>query len=189
VKLHTRGKVTLASGFGIGAPAAVCALEILNALGVKRAVTLGTAGTLSPKLDIGGILICEKAVRDEGTSHHYLEPAKYAFPGKELTEKLKKTLEEKGIKAGCAPVWTTDAPYRETVEEIQQYRREGVMAAEMEAAAVFCAAQRLGMQAAAAFVISDDLSQPEWRPCFGGKAVAQSMETLFNAVLDCLEGN
>ena len=65
-------KVGVVGGFGIGAPAACVVLEGLIAFGVKRFVSVGFAGSLQPDLRIGDIVVCDKAIRDEGTSYHYL---------------------------------------------------------------------------------------------------------------------
>ncbi len=62
--------------FGIGAPAVALKLELLIAWGVKRFVSIGTAGGLQKNIGIGDIIVCDRAIRDEGTSHHYLPYAK-----------------------------------------------------------------------------------------------------------------
>ena len=74
----TGGRVGLLGQFGIGAPAAAAALEELAAMGTPAFVSVGTAGSLQRNLDIGDLVLCEAAIRDEGVSHHYLPPAKLA---------------------------------------------------------------------------------------------------------------
>jgi nucleoside phosphorylase len=83
--------------------------------------------------------------------------------------------------------WTTDAPFRETAAEVEQYRKEGVLAVDMEAAAVFAAGQRLGVQAAALFAIGDSVSEVPsslvWRLDFDFRKTLRGLEILSEAAL------
>jgi len=90
----THGKIAIIGNFGIGAPIAVTLLEELIAFGVKIFISIGTAGTLQKDIKIGSLMACDKAIRDEGTSHHYLKHAKYAYASKEMTKKIKASLEK-----------------------------------------------------------------------------------------------
>lgn len=151
---------------GPGAPFASIVVEELAALGVKQFLIVGIAGSLNPRIQTGSMVVCSKALRDEGTSHHYRKPAPYARPNGALTNLLKSRLEREGIPFVEGPTWTTDAPYRETVPEIRRYRKAGVLTVEMEAAAVFTVSKTLGRRAAALFVISDHLDEKGWKPRF-----------------------
>ena len=86
-------------------------------------------------------MVCEKAIRDEGTSHHYLKPSKYAYASKDMTQKIKNSLDKFKQKYFVGTSWTIDAPYRETVAEATQYQKEGVATVEMEASALFAVSQ------------------------------------------------
>jgi purine-nucleoside phosphorylase len=180
------GGIGLSGGFGIGAPAVVTILEELIALGARRFVSVGTAGALAKELRIGDVVICERAVRDEGVSHHYLAPARYATASPALTARL----EEAVRAAGLAPVrgtsWTIDTPYRETVAEARHYQAEGVLTVEMEAAALFAVADYRGVDLAAAFVISDSLAELVWDPQFGAGATLSGLVALFDAAREAL---
>jgi hypothetical protein len=121
---------------GFGAPTAVMTLEELIAFGIKKFVNLGAAGGLQQNMNIGDIVICDRAIRDEGTSFHYLPGEKFAYASPELTERLNTAFERKGIECSRGTSWTTDAPYRETNEELRQYRSEGVATVEMETSAL-----------------------------------------------------
>ena len=79
---ETKNKIAIIGKFGIGAPVVATLLEELIAFGVKRFISIGTAGTLQKHLDIGELIVCEKAIRDEGTSYHYLKASKYAYASK-----------------------------------------------------------------------------------------------------------
>jgi nucleoside phosphorylase len=74
----TSGRVGLPGQFGIGAPAAAAAPEQLAAMGASAFVSVGAAGSLQRDLDIGDLVLCEAAIRDEGVFHCYLPPAKLA---------------------------------------------------------------------------------------------------------------
>lgn len=140
---------------GIGAPNAVTVFEELIALGGREFLNIGTAGGLHRE----GIFLCEKALRDEGTSHHYLPKRKFSFPDSELTKRLESILKERKIKYNKGATWTIDAPYRETKAEIEKYSRNGISTVEMEAAALFAVAKYRKVKIAALFVVSDVLEK------------------------------
>jgi uridine phosphorylase len=151
---------------GPGAPYAAIVVEELAALGVRRFLIAGIAGSLQPKLRAGSLVICNRALRDEGTSHHYAGPSVFAYPSSKLTRVLRSTLERHGTSFTVGPTWTTDAPYRETIPEVRRYRKQGILTVEMEASAVFSVARCRGCEAAAMFVISDHLDERGWEPRF-----------------------
>lgn len=169
---------------GSGAPFAAMAVEELAALGVRRFVIVGIAGSLQPDVRVGSMVLCDRALRDEGTSHHYLAPSRFALPSPSLTRVIRSRLgtESAGFRHG--PTWTTDAPYRETVPEIRRYRKMGILTVEMEASAVFSVARCRKCEAAALFVISDHLDEQGWEPRFHDsrkalrKALALTVEAL-----------
>ncbi|MCP5025763.1 MAG: nucleoside phosphorylase, partial [Actinomycetia bacterium] len=133
----TDGRVGLVGGFGIGAPAAAARLEELIALGSTRFISIGMAGGLQHDLAIGDLVLCDRAVRDEGVSHHYLPPDRWALPDAVLTGELGAALRAGGHEVAVGGAWTIDTPYRETPAEIAHYRDDGVLVVEMEAAALF----------------------------------------------------
>lgn len=182
---ETEGKVAI-TRFGIGAPAAAILAEELIAWGVKSFISVGTAGTLQSHIKIGDIVLCERAIRDEGTSFHYLEPAKYAEPCKTLTDNLETQLKNQNLKYVRGTSWTTDAPYRETLDEARNYQAEGVAAVDMEAAALFAVGTFRKVHVAAMFSISDSLAGLKWEPHFHSRETQQGLEQLFQAALRAL---
>lgn len=170
--LREYGLYRLAPGVGVsvvggpGAPNAVLYVEELAAMGARRFVVIGMAGSLQPSAQVGSFVVCTRALRDEGTSFHYLGPAAFARPTAKLVRDLKATLDRHRIPYTSGPTWTTDAPYRETVAEVRRYRREGIVTVEMEASAVFSVARALGREAAALFVVSDLVRERGWEPRF-----------------------
>jgi uridine phosphorylase len=169
----------------VGAPAAAIVIEELAALGVKTVVGVGTAGGLSPDLEIGQAVVCSAALRDEGTSHHYSPPGRWALPDSELLASLRLALPD----AAVGPSWTTDAPYRETAEEIAAYREEGILTVDMEASAMFTVGASLDIQIASVFCVSDVLHSEEWEPHFQSPNLEDSLWRLFTTVESMLRSD
>ena len=182
------GRVGVYGGFGVGAPVAAVRLEDLIAFGVRRVVSIGTAGSLQPDLGIGDLVVCEGAIRDEGTSHHYLPADEDARASVPLTGRLSAALDAHGRAHRSGTTWTTDAPYRETKAEVRHYQAEGVLTVEMEAAALFAVAACRGIDLAAAFSVSDTLADLTWTPRFGSPETREGLEALYRAALDTLSG-
>lgn len=183
---RTGERVGIVGGFGIGAPAASVLLEGLIAAGVRRCVSVGTAGALQPDSPVGGLVLCTGAVRDEGVSHHYLPADVPAPPSPVLSEGLAAALSAQGEDAERGTTWTIDAPYRETLAELRHYQAEGVRSVEMEAAALFAVGQIRQIDVAAAFCYSDLLAGPAWEPHFGSPLVSDGLERLLAAAVAAL---
>ena len=184
---RTGGRVGVMAFFGIGGPAVGTVVETLAALGTRRFFNFGAAGGLQPGARVGDLVVCDSAVRDEGLSHHYLAPARYASPSLQLTEALTRRLTATRCVFNVGPTWTIDAPFRETVEELRHYRDEGVLTVEMEAAALFAVAEHRGLEAAAAFVLSDVLTDAEWTPDFGSPEIDHGLSVLVDAAIELIE--
>ena len=152
----------ICGGFGIGAPMVAILLEELTAFGVKYFISIGTAGSLQENLKLGSIAICDKAIRDEGVSHHYLKSEKYTHASEEVINKLTEVIKKLGLDYKIGTGWTIDAPYRETYAEIEKYRKENVLTVNMEAAAIFTVANYLNVNAGVLFTISDYLCEEKW---------------------------
>jgi uridine phosphorylase len=183
----TGGRVGLLGQFGIGAPAAAAALEELAAMGTGAFVSVGTAGSLQRDLNIGDLVLCEAAIRDEGVSHHYLPPGKLATAQPGMTAALGAALRQAGVPLRAGSSWTIDTPYRETVAEARRYQAEGVLCVEMEAAALFAVAEVRGLQVSSAFSISDSLADLVWNPQFHGPQVQAGLVTLYQAAVSALK--
>jgi uridine phosphorylase len=159
---RTQGRVAVLGNFGIGAPGITSLADELMAWGVKHLAILSLAGGLQPDLAPGSIVIADRAIRDEGTSYHYLPPAREVQGSSRLASAIGSALEGGGLSSTRGVVWSTDAPYRETREEADYYRGAGVQAVDMESAGLFAAAQVRGREAASVFVIGDSLAGPRW---------------------------
>jgi len=146
----------------IGAPLTAVVAEELIAIGVKELLIMGTAGSLRSELKIGSIVVCTKALRDEGVSHHYLPNGKYVGPSRDLTKRIEQVLKKNDLNFAKGATWTIDAPYAETIQEVKRYSKAHISTVEMEAAALFAVAKKRKVKAAALFTISDILSVDSW---------------------------
>lgn len=183
------GQVGLAGGFGLGSPVMAALVEEYCAFGVQRFLSIGIAGGLQPGLAAGDVLVCHWAVRGEGTSGHYLPPAETVAADPQLLTLLHSALALQGIAFTGGAAWTTDAPYRETRQAVDQQRASGILAVEMEVAALFAAAQGLGAQAGAILVVADRLLPNAWEPPEEMLPIHQSLQAVLNASLPCLAGS
>ena len=169
---------------GIGAPNAVTILEELISYGAKEFISFGIAGGLVTP----GVFLCDKAVRDEGTSHHYVKGEMYSHPDLGLTNRLAKSLEKNNLSYEVGSTWTTDAPYMETKREIAHYKLKGVKTVEMEASALFAVASLRKVKIASAFVVSDILGE-KWDPMFHKLDMKKTVNQLLDACIDCFKKN
>ncbi len=185
--LRGPGNLVICGRYGQGGPEIAFLVEMLYALGARRFVNIGIAGGLGSNMNIGDFVVCDRAIRDEGTSHHYLEPGQYAYPDPVLTARIAAGLDSAGITYRTGATWTIDAVFRETVAEARHYASEGALTVEMEAATLFAVAQVRGAEAASAFVISDVLLDAEWVPP-DRRSVEEPLRSLFNAARAALVG-
>ncbi len=172
--------------FGIGAPATASLVEELAAFGVRRFASIGLAGGLQADLRAGDVLVCDRAVRDEGTSHHYLPPDRPARANPDLAAQLKQALAERNVSFAQGSSWTTDAPYRETRSKVERLRQAGVKTVDMEAAALFAVGEALGLETAALFVVSDSLADLTWRPGADERMIQRRLHTVAEAAVQAL---
>lgn len=176
------GNVGIIRFGGIGAPNAATFMEELIAGGVEEFVNLGIAGGLMQT----GVFLCNKAVRDEGTSHHYLPDGLYSYPDKELTKRLGESLKKVGVNYQIGATWTIDAPYRETKKEITHYKKSGIKTVEMEASALFAVAKVRKVKIASVFAVSDVLGE-KWDPQFHKMNLKRTLNKMVDASIICFK--
>ena len=131
-------------GRTIGGAYAVLIAEQLHAAGVGLIIGLTSAGRVSPDLPLPSLVVATSAIRDEGTSYHYLAPGKEVRCPSHLTTPIVEELSGAGFRVQTGVVWTTDAPYRETTNQLARWASEGVLAVEMQAASLFAFAKARG---------------------------------------------
>lgn len=147
---------------GVGAPLAAGFLEEVIALGCKKFIACGGAGVLDRQIALGHILVPTAAVRDEGTSYHYLPPSREVSPTPEALAAIENVLIAHRCDYLLTKTWTTDAIYRETPAKVKLRAAEGCLAVEMEAAAFFAVARFRGVQFAQLLYGGDDVSSSAW---------------------------
>lgn len=186
VTRRSKNRAGIMANFGGGAPIVAELAEEFVVLGAKRMVLLTWGGALQPELNPGDIVICNRAIRDEGTSHHYLAPSKYIRASDELVERLANKVKAHGRDLTIGTTWTTDAPYRETRSEVQQYQTEGAQTVEMESAGLFAVGKVRNIQTAAIVVVMDSLANLRWEVPSGLDRIQKSLELAYMAVIDAL---
>jgi len=147
---------------GVGAPLAAAFLEELIARGCRAFVACGGAGVLVPDVALGHVIVPTSAVRDEGTSYHYLAPSRTVAPSPEAVDSIRATLLAHGVPFVEGATWTTDALYRETRGKVERRVAEGCLTVEMEAAAFFAVAAFRGVTLGQLLYAGDDLSGEGW---------------------------
>lgn len=128
-------------GCAVGAPFAVLVAEQLFASGCELLISLTSAGQILPAGTPPYFVIIDRALRDEGTSYHYAPPAEFASADPALVSAAAKAVASTDLRVTVGPSWTTDAPFRETAQAIEAARARGILAVEMEAAALYTLAE------------------------------------------------
>lgn len=127
-------------GRAVGASFAVLVAEELFASGCRLLISITSAGQIKSAHKPPYFILIDRALRDEGTSYHYMQESAYACIQPDILAMLKGIVKNKPLVIQGA-VWTTDAPFRETKEAISFARSENLLAVEMEAAALYAFAQ------------------------------------------------
>ena len=147
---------------GVGAPLAVGLLEEAIARGCRKFIACGGAGVLNKEIAVGHLVVPTAAVRDEGTSYHYLPPSREVAPIPEAVAAIERVLERHNVPYVAGKTWTTDAFYRETPDKVRLRRDEGCLTVEMEAAAFFAVARFRGVLFGQMLYGGDDVSGGDW---------------------------
>ena len=155
--------------FDVAAPVNAIKLDLAIEWGVKKFITVGGACTFQKYLNNGDIVVCDKAIRNEGVSHHYLSPGKYVSSSGKIKDVLLKTLDTNGEPYRIGTIMTTDAIFRLTAQEVKHYQKEGVLCTDMVLAAQYAVAsthddvEMIGLYA----IMSDSYANVKWeRPPF-----------------------
>jgi uridine phosphorylase len=147
---------------GVGAPLAAGLLEEAIGLGGRAVVVCGGAGALVPELVLGHAVVPTAALRDEGTSYHYLPPSRLVAADPAGVAAVQAALAARELPYVSGTTWTTDAPYRETPAKVAARRAEGCLTVEMEAAALFAVAHFRGVPLGQVLYAGDSLAAQEW---------------------------
>jgi uridine phosphorylase len=125
----------------VGSSFAVLVAEQLFALDCRFLISITSAGQLRQSSPKPYFVLIDRALRDEGTSHHYLPPALFAQADPALIAAIMPSASATRLTVLAGPAWTTDAPFRETESAIAQACAHGALAVEMEAAALYAFAR------------------------------------------------
>ncbi len=129
-------------GCAVGAPFAVLIAEELFACGCRILISVTSAGQISPAGEPPYFIIIDRALRDEGTSYHYAPPESFAEADPHIVAAALSAITKAQLRAVVGPSWTTDAPFRETASAVEAARSQGILAVEMEAAALYTFARQ-----------------------------------------------
>ena len=161
-EIEHQGKRLVFAHPGVGCALATGILEVVIATGCTKIVACGGCGVLDPQIGLGHLVCVSSAVRDEGTSYHYLPPSREVAANPLAVRTIAETMEARGVPFSTGKTWTTDAPFRETEGMVARRRAEGCLVVEMESAGLMAVAQFRGVQFGQILYGGDDLSGPEW---------------------------
>ncbi len=167
----------------IGAPWTVLICEQLIAAGARAIIAAGAAGSMQPSAPIGTFVVPDGAIREEGTSYHYVPPEVEALPHRELAEALVARCRMHGLEPLRGLNWTTDAPFREMRPKVERYAARGVVTVDMEASALFVLGRVRRVAVASLFIVSDELFHP-WRPAFYDRHYAEQVSLAADVLVE-----
>nr|MDO8115684.1 nucleoside phosphorylase [Candidatus Sigynarchaeota archaeon] len=148
---------------GLGAPLCASILEFVIQLGCKKFIAIGSAGAVRGDIPPGNLIVPVAAIRDEGTSYHYLAPSREVSVCPAVLEAIETGLEHHHVPYIKAKTWTTDAYYRETLKKIEHRRDEGCATVEMETSALLAVAQFRNVKLGQILYCDDDVSDRTWK--------------------------
>jgi len=146
----------------VGSPLAAGQIEDLTAMGCKIFIACGGCGVLQKELAVGHLIIPIAAVRDEGTSYHYIEPSREIKANERIVKIIENELSRKKIPYIKGKTWTTDAIYRETPQKITLRKNEGCITVEMETSAYMAVSQYNNVEFGQILYSGDSLAGEEW---------------------------
>lgn len=147
---------------GVGAPLAAGFVEEVASLGVRTFVACGGAGALVDDLALGQVMVVTSALRDEGTSLHYVAPGRVIDADPLGVAVLQETLRAMDIPFFVGRTWTTDALFRETRSRIERRLAEGCSVVDMESSAFIAVARYRGLRFAQLLYAGDSLAGEQW---------------------------
>ena len=157
VNARYEGRALTICSTGIGAPSAAIAAEELAAVGVETFIRVGTCGALQADLAVGDMVVATGAAKDEGTTRRYESTSVPAVADYGVLSALAETAAGREETVRVGPIATDDAYYAETDEYVAAWESAGLLAVEMEAAALFTLARRKGLRAGAICTVDGNL--------------------------------
>ena len=146
----------------VGAPACVAGFEEIVAMGARKFVLFGSCGVLDDERVKDNLILPVSAVRDEGTSYHYIAPSPEIEADPHSVRIAETVLASCGYPYIKGKTWTSDAIYRETLPLIQERRQEGCLVVEMECASMLAVAKYRHILFIQFLYGADNLSSDTW---------------------------
>lgn len=146
----------------VGASACIVQYEELFAMGLEKVIVFGTCGVLDKAIDDLAIIIPNSAIRDEGTSYHYIKSSREVEVNPKYKEEFIELLKEHNYSYVVGKAWTTDAPYRETRKKVLDRKAEGCICVDMECSAISALAKFRNKEVFQFFYAADNLDSAKW---------------------------
>ena len=158
-----QGKPVSVQGSGMGMPSiGIYSFELISFYGVKNLIRIGSAGSMQPEIKLRDIVLGVAASTNSNFGHHYGLPGNFAASADfELLYKAKQAADAMGIKVHAGNILSSDVFYDDNSDSWRKWAKMGVMAVEMEAAALYMNAARLNAKALTILTISDDMNSSE----------------------------
>ncbi len=146
----------------VGAAACCVSYEEVLAKGLDKLIMFGNCGVLDNKIEDLAIIVPNSAVRDEGTSYHYLKSSREIEVNKKYKKDFIEILKQNNISYVEGKAWTTDAPYRETREKVKKRKEEGCICVDMECSAMSAVSKFRNKDFFQFFYAADNLDTSNW---------------------------
>ena len=169
----------------VGAPACVSVYEDFCAMGLNKLILFGTCGVLDQTIDDCSIVVPTSSIREEGTSFHYVPASLEIEASNAFIPDFLSYLSSKDIHYKTGKNWTTDAPYRETIDKVSHFKSLGVISVDMEASAMAAVAQFKNKKILHFFYAADSLAIEKWdKRSLSNSARLDDKLKIFNLVID-----
>ena len=154
--IHSKKAGVSIIDFSIGSPTAALIIELLATIDPKAVLMLGMCGGLHRSLKLGDFILPTAAIRDEGSSHHFMPIQVPALPTFKVQKFVSDIILEKGLDYRTGVVHTTDYRFWEFDEKFKaQLYEERALAIEMETATLFVAGFASKVPIGALLLVSD----------------------------------
>ena len=146
----------------VGAAAAVGSFEEMIEMGTKNLLLVGCCGCLDSSIEDYSIIIPTSALRDEGTSYHYMPASDEVEIDAKCVNIIENFIKAKNISYNKGKTWTTDALYRETKDKVEARKKQGAITVDMECSAMAAVAKFRGVNFGQFFYAADNLGAEEY---------------------------
>lgn len=171
-------------GYAVGASFAVLVAEQVFVSGCELLVSVASAGQIAEQAPVSYHVLIERSLRDEGTSYHYLPPSPYAAADEGVLALARAAFADAGCPVLSGATWTTDAPFRETEAGIATRKGQGLLAVEMEAAALYAFAAARARPVLCLAHVTNQMGQVEGdfeKGCHNGASTSMALVRAFAA--------